>query len=338
MEDVEQTKLRLIREAIQDNIQRKRGSKTRELVRRPRTIPLWLWGVSLLASLAYLSGPRQVVSRAKFSPPVASASSTDMRSAQRVAPDFPEPPPQALNRALFPLSVKKIVIDPGHGGRQQGTASQSGVSEKDITLDIALRLRRLLENESFDVLVTRETDNTVGLERRAEFANAHAADLFVSIHVNWIQPRKVRAVETYFLGPTDDPAATKLVAMEDRDSGYSLAEYRNLLEKVYMDTRRDESRKLAKAVQSELYGSLSRINPGLEDRGVKTAPFIVLIRTQMPAILVEVSCLSNEEEVKLLTSGDYKETIAQALSTGMRSYASKLNGSPEKVVKNGRNE
>ena len=358
-QDVEQTKLRLIRraiqdnliretiqdnlirQAIQDNIQQKRDRKTRESVRRPRPFPLWVWGISLIVGLAYLSGPSQVVSRAKSSSLVISPTRTDLPSTtadHRAGPELAESAPRPLNRALFPLSVKRVVIDPGHGGQDHGTVSQSGVLEKDITLDIGLRVRRLLENASFEVLMTRSTDQALRLEKRAELANANTADLFVSIHVNWIQYRNVRALETYFLGPTDDPAATKLVALENRDSGYSLADYRGLLEKIYMDTRRDESRRLAKTIQAELYGSLSRVNPMMEDRGVKTAPFIVLIRTDMPAILVEVSCLSNEDEVKLLTSGEYRETIAQALLTGVRSYASNLNGSEEKVVKNGRNE
>ena len=121
-----------------------------------------------------------------------------------------------------------------------------------------------------------------------------AADVFVSIHVNWISRRDVRPVETYHVGPTDDPAALKLAGAENRDSGYSLGAYRRLLEKIYIDERRDESRALARAINAELYRALSAVNPGLENRGVKMAPFAVLVGTEMPAILVEVSCLSND--------------------------------------------
>jgi len=239
---------------------------------------------------------------------------------------------------MFPLSVKKIIIDPGHGGVQTGTISKSGLSEKEITLEIALRLRQLLVEDSFDVLMTRETDEMVSLDKRADFANENHADLFVSIHINSMPVRQMRPLETYFIGPTDDPDATKLVALENHGSSYSLSDYRHLLEKTYMDARRDESRRLANAVQRELYRSVHQINPAIENRGVKTAPFAVLIRTDMPAILVEVSCLSNEDEVKLLTNQEYQENIAQALLTGIRAYANELKGSEGKIAKNGTND
>jgi N-acetylmuramoyl-L-alanine amidase len=231
---------------------------------------------------------------------------------------------------VLPLSVKRIIIDPGHGGKQHGAISESGVSEKDITLDIALRLRRLMENAPFEVIMTRETDDTLSLEKRVAFANANNADLFVSIHVNWMEPREVRPLETYYVGASDDPAVIKLASIENRDSGYALADYRRMLEKIYFDARRDESHRLAKTINAELYQSLSQINPELENRGVKMAPFAVLIGTQMPAVLAEVSCLSNEDDVKLLTNPDYREKIAQALLRGLRSYATSLNGSEKK--------
>ena len=240
--------------------------------------------------------------------------------------------PSRINRAVLPLSVKRIVIDPGHGGKQHGAISESGVSEKDITLDIALRLRRLMENGSLEAFMTREADETLPLEKRVAFANANHADLFVSIHVNWMEPREIRPLETYYVGATNDPAVIKLASIENRDSGYSLADYRRVLDKIYLDTRREESHRLAKAINGELYQSLSLINPELENRGVKMAPFAVLIGTQMPAVLAEVSCLSNEDDVKLLTNADYREKIAQALLRGIVSYANNLNGSEKKVA------
>jgi N-acetylmuramoyl-L-alanine amidase len=145
-----------------------------------------------------------------------------------------------------------------------------------------------------------------------------------------MNPREIRPLETYYVGPSDDPGTIQLASLENRESGYSMSEYRKLLDQVYLDTRRDESRRLAKTINQELYRSLSQINPVLENRGVKMAPFIVLVGTEMPAILVEVSCLSNEDEVKLLTSPDYREKIALALLKGIRSYADSLNGSNRK--------
>jgi N-acetylmuramoyl-L-alanine amidase len=227
---------------------------------------------------------------------------------------------------VLPLSVRKIVLDPGHGGTQLGATSESGVTEKDITLDIALRLRQLLQTAQFEVLMTRETDVTLSLEHRASLANTNDADLFVSIHVNWIPYRQVRPLETYFVGPTDDPATLKLATVENRDSGYSLASSRRLLAKIFSDARREESQALAQRLNAELYRSLREVNPALENRGVKTAPFAVLVGTEMPAILVEVSCLSNEADVDLLTTADYRDRVARALLRGIQSYANGLAG------------
>ena len=238
----------------------------------------------------------------------------------------PASEPHALDRGVIPLAIKKIVIDAGHGGKQPGAISESGVSEKEITLDIALRLRRLLGKTPFEIMMTRQGDQTISLDKRVAFANTNKADLFVSIHVNWTEPREIRPLETYFVGPSDDPVTIKLASMENQESGYSLSEYRRVLEKIYNDIRRDESRSLAKNIQAELYHSLKTINPELDDRGVKMAPFLVLVGTEMPAILVEVSTLSNEEEVQLLTNPDYREKIALALVRGIRSYASNHNG------------
>jgi N-acetylmuramoyl-L-alanine amidase len=188
-----------------------------------------------------------------------------------------------------------------------------------------------MQNGPFDVFLTRETDRTLTLEKRVAFANSKNADVFVSIHVNWMEPRDIRGLETYFVGPTDDPAAINLASIENRESTYSFADYRHMLEKIYVDARRKESRKLATAIQTELYQSLRQSDPEVSDRGIKMAPFVVLIGTQMPAILVELSSMSNDDEVLLLTNPDYREKIALALLKGIRSYASNLN-KPEKQL------
>jgi N-acetylmuramoyl-L-alanine amidase len=343
MDGVEETKLRLLREAIRDNldgaqeINRKQRSAVEGPLTSPtprsrskRMVPLWLSGCFLIAGLAYFFFPSRVVSTGTANPAV-QAHLEGIEPASAVAetsvPEIPHAVPRPLNRSMFPLSVRKIVIDAGHGGSQHGAISDSGVSEKEITLDIALRLSRLVEQASFEVMLTRKTDQTVSLEKRVAFANSNNADLFVSIHVNWMEPRRIRPLETYFVGPTEDPAVIKLVSMENQDSGYSLSDYRRLLENVYIHTRRNESRRLAETIHTQLYDALRETNPTLDNRGIKMAPFIVLIGTQMPAILVEVSCLSNEDEVRLLTNGDYREKIALALLRGIRSYTNSLNGS-----------
>jgi N-acetylmuramoyl-L-alanine amidase len=366
--DVAETKIRILREAIQSNVTGVRSSPVKFKALPQRTPPLWFWGFLMIAigvagafvarqqerervkemvgvqldtlrgiqtqkSVAFLAVPSLVVSRGKDASNDAAGGTT--KSVPLVGGEMnevavPLSTPHRLNRAALPLAVKRIVIDPGHGGKQHGAISESGVSEKDITLDIALRLRRLMQNTPLEVLMTREADETLQLEQRVDFANANNADLFVSIHVNWMEPREIRPLETYYVGATNDPALIKLARVENRDSGYSLADYRRLLDKIYLDTRREESQRLAKTINAELYRSLSQINPELENRGVKMAPFAVLIGTQMPAVLAEVSCLSNEEDVKLLTNADYREKIAQALLRGILSYANKLNDSDKK--------
>jgi N-acetylmuramoyl-L-alanine amidase len=231
-----------------------------------------------------------------------------------------------IDASVFPLAVRKVVIDPGHGGENRGTEAPGGLVEKEIALDISNRLRDLLIEASFDVEMTRERDEFVSLEERAEFANSRAGDLFVSVHLNWIEAREIRGVETFYLGPTEDPYLTELAAKENLDSGYSLADFRHMLDRVYADVREEESHRLATAVQEALYDSLNRVNPNLRNRGVKKAPFIVLIGTEMPAILAEVSCLSNEKEARLLVTPEYRQFIAEALFEGIDSYARDLNG------------
>jgi N-acetylmuramoyl-L-alanine amidase len=228
----------------------------------------------------------------------------------------------ASGRGVLPLRVRRVVLDPGHGGANRGT-SANGLSEKEITLDIARRLRQLLRERDIEVTLTREADRTLDLDDRVRLANEFRGDLFLSIHVNWLETRE-RGIETFYLGTTDDPQLNALASQENRDSGYSLTDFRKLLEGIYADVRGDESRRLAEAVHRELYGELRTVSPGLVNRGVKTAPFVVLIGTEMPAILAEVSCLSNELEVEFLRQPAYRQRIAAALSRGVLGYAEAL--------------
>jgi N-acetylmuramoyl-L-alanine amidase len=229
-----------------------------------------------------------------------------------------------VNLYALALPVKRIVIDPGHGGDDPGATTPRGLTEKELALDIGLRLRDLLLDASFDVRMTRETDKTVPLVQRFVFANREEGDLFISIHVNWVESRRIRVVETYYLGPTDDSATLQLTGVENQHSGYALSDFRKLLEKMYTDVKRGESRKLAEAVQDRLVQTLQKTNPTLTPRAVKTAPFVVLIGTAMPAILTEVACLSNEDDEHLLASAEYRGQIARALFTGIREYTTTL--------------
>jgi N-acetylmuramoyl-L-alanine amidase len=344
MTTVDETKSRLLRGVVQANMEVLQGVKLRRINRRRRYVVPWLFAGLALASGIYFTRPGAWYSTHRWASAnsdgdiATSATSAISTSTASTAPVLnidqnPESTaplnPRPIDRAAIPLSVKRIVIDPGHGG-EPGTLSESGVTEKEITLDIALRLRRLMAHEPFEVLLTRQTDRLVPLDKRVAFANENKADLFVSIHVNWMEPRSIRALETYYVGPTDDPATLKLARRENKDSGYSLSDYKKILEKIYVDARHDESRVLAKTIQTQLYHTLKPANPAVENRGVKSAPFVVLIGTQMPAILAEIACLSNDDEAQLLTKEAYRENIALALFQGIRAYAQSLNGPAKK--------
>jgi N-acetylmuramoyl-L-alanine amidase len=335
--DIDRLKRQLLREVVQDNVDLAEGRLPRGLKRRPNVGLRVL--VLVLLSLGLFGSARLIPSLGR--PPVSAGGAAAPAAAQPapvVVAKAPIPPPMPLipttvptpvDAAVFPLAVRKIALDPGHGGDSLGTRAPLGLVEKELTLDIAQRLRKLLEADAFEVVMTREQDRSVSLEERGLAANRDGADIFVSIHLNWIENLKARGVETYYLGATNDPYLTRLAAAENRESGYSMADMRGLLDRIYADVRQDKSRTLAEVVQASLFRSLGKVNPGLEDRGVKAAPFIVLLSTEMPAILAEVSCLSNEDEAALLTKPLYRQYIAEALAAGIRSYADAVEGKPD---------
>lgn len=231
--------------------------------------------------------------------------------------------PRPLDPAVLRLSTRRIVIDAGHGGKDPGAHTPGGLSEKEVALDIAHRLETVLHEDGFAVAMTRESDETLSLRERSHRANRARGDLFVSIHLNSF-PRPYenqRGVETYYLGPPSDSQGELLASAENAESGYSVADVRKVVERVYANMRANDSRSFAEAVQRHLYASLQHVNPDLEDRGVKTAPFVVLVATQMPGILAEVSCLSNERDAALLRQVSYRQRIAEALASGIRDYA-----------------
>ena len=231
---------------------------------------------------------------------------------------------QPIERGVIPLAVRTIVVDPGHGGKDSGTLlPQYGILEKEITWDIAERLRALLEDD-FTVVMTRNGDETVALKERTEIANENNADLFVSIHVNWLPNREARGFETYFAGSTVDPFLKQLAAAENRDSGFSVADTRRLLDGIYSGVRLEESRRMADWVSQSLFDTLKMRNPDVIDRGVMRAPFVVLVATEMPAVLAEVACISNDREARMLGFPWYRQSIAEALYSGIKGYAREL--------------
>ena len=231
-----------------------------------------------------------------------------------------------LSRPLSPralaLGVRRVIIDAGHGGAHDGTASASGLLEKEVTLDLAERARQLLIDRGFEVVMTRTDDRTLSLKDRATTANQQRGDIFVSIHLNALGEASVRGVETFYLGPSEHPEHEAVAAAENQHSGYSLADLRTLLDRIYADARRDESKRLAQSVQDAVLRRLRRTNPELDDRGVKTAPFVVLVATEMPAILAEVSSLSNPDDAEQLGTTAHRQAIAEALVGGIQAFTS----------------
>jgi N-acetylmuramoyl-L-alanine amidase len=324
---IERVKRRMIQEAVADNLDTMRGGPPRALRPLQRTGRLWarrsaflLVPLTLAASsyLASNTNPATPRVEAAASPAVASAAVMPLKAAPR---EHVPPSLERVTAAAFPLAVRRVVLDAGHGGTDPGATAEQ-LTEKDITLDIGRRLRARLEERGFEVVVTRIDDRIVALRDRAKVANDSKSDIFVSIHVNAITKHtQSRGVETYYLGPTNDKRLTELAAEENRSSGYSVADMRRLLDGVYADARRDESHQLATLVQKELHSTLRTIDPGLENWGVKRAPFIVLVATDMPAILAEVGCLSSAREAAMLRRPEYRDKIAEALFAGIESYA-----------------
>ena len=231
---------------------------------------------------------------------------------------------QTLTRALG-LKVARIVIDPGHGGFDTGTIGPTGLEEKNVVLDVALRLRKLFETRTdSEVFMTRSTDTFVPLEERTAIANEDGADLFISIHANASSDREVRGIETYFLNFTSDPDALQLAARENATSQESVHQLQNLIKKIALNNKIEESQELARDIQTVLYKRMSRVSPGLHNRGVRKAPFVVLIGANMPSVLAEISFLSNPQSEHLLRQPEYREQIAKALFNGIEDYISNL--------------
>ena len=216
----------------------------------------------------------------------------------------------------WPLAVRTIVIDAGHGGESYGTKLPSGLNEKDLVLDIGLRLRDLLTTAGFQTLMTREDDRDISLERRSELANQRGGDLLVSIHVNWLGPNQNRGIETYYA----DRQGTRR-AFPSHSPALAIDSHFPATPTELIDLKLQDSRRLAEAVQRQLVSFLTTLDPEISDRGVKTAPLVVLAHAQMPAILAEVSCLSNEKDATLLQRASYRQYIADALAQGISGFA-----------------
>ncbi len=233
---------------------------------------------------------------------------------------------RSLTRALG-LKIGRIVVDAGHGGHDTGTIGPNGLLEKDLVLDVALRLGRLLETRlGADVIYTRDDDTFIPLETRTAIANEHQADLFISVHANSSSDPSARGVETYYLNFTSNPDALEVAARENAVSEKSIFELQDLVKKITLKDKIDESRELATDVQQSLYNGLATRHSALRDRGVKKAPFVVLIGANMPSILAEISFVSNPTDEAKLETPEYREKIAESLYKGIAKYADGLSG------------
>jgi N-acetylmuramoyl-L-alanine amidase len=233
---------------------------------------------------------------------------------------------RSLTRTLG-LKIGKIVIDPGHGGHDAGTVGPNGLLEKDLVLDVSKRLGKLLSvRMGAEVVLTRRNDTFVPLETRTAIANQEQADLFVSVHANSSQDPDASGVETYYLNFTSSPEALEVAARENAASDKSIHELQDLVKKIALKEKIEESREFASDVQQSLHSGMARKNPDERDRGVKKAPFVVLIGANMPSILAEISFLSNPGEERRLRMPEYRQRIAESLFRGIERYVNGLGG------------
>jgi N-acetylmuramoyl-L-alanine amidase len=222
------------------------------------------------------------------------------------------------------LGVSRIVIDAGHGGHDPG-ASVSGLSEADLVLDVALRLEKLLLNQpGMEVLLTRRHDEFLTLEERTEIANRESADLFLSIHANASADETAQGVETYFLNFALNPKAEAVAARENAASGRTMNSLPSIIKAITLNSKLNESRDFAGAIQRSLVRGLRPGNKNLRDLGVKQAPFMVLIGAAMPSVLAEIAFVTNRQEARLLKTPAYRQRIAESLMAGILRYQQSL--------------
>jgi len=231
---------------------------------------------------------------------------------------------RTLTRALG-LKIGRIVIDPGHGGHDTGTLGPTGLEEKEVVLDVGLKLKKLLEhNTGCEVVMTRSDDTFIPLEERTAIANEKSADLFISIHANASRDKSARGIETYYLNFTSNPDALEVAARENASSQEAVHELQDLIKKIAMTEKIEESQDFARQVQREVYIRVTKVSGAQRDRGIKKAPFVVLIGANMPSVLAEISFLTNPRDERLLKRSDYREKIAYALYEGILGYVKNL--------------
>jgi N-acetylmuramoyl-L-alanine amidase len=236
----------------------------------------------------------------------------------------------SLTRELG-LKINRIVIDPGHGGFDTGAKGPHGLLEKDLCLDVALRLGHMIEENipGAEVVYTRKDDSYVPLEERTNIANSADADLFISIHANSSDASEVRGVETYYLSLATSKEAKELAIRENSLTQSSLHDLPDLVQKITRSEKNAESKQLAEEIQGMLSERLQMVSRHEKNRGVKQAPFLVLTGANMPAVLSEISFVSNASDETLLLGGGQRQRIAEGLFRGVAGYLDGLHGQPQ---------
>lgn len=305
--------------------------KKRPFYFRKMFLSFFLSLIAVLVQWNYLTSPffpeRQItaslITQGPVSQPAENAATPSDYKTFISNPKFP------LSR-VFGLGVKTIMIDPGHGGTDAGSTGKMGTREKDIALDIAKRLKeRLQKNGRYNVLMTREHDVTMPLNRRVDAAISNRADLFISIHLNYLPSKPINIIETYYFGPSPDDKTLRLAEQENAGSQYGLSDFREIIEKIGNTLKLQESREFAASIQKNLFLNIKKENGNAYNFGVKRAPFVVLLGVNVPAVLAEVSCLSNREEEAKLNSEGHRENIAHYLEAGILDYLNKGEGNYE---------
>jgi N-acetylmuramoyl-L-alanine amidase len=231
---------------------------------------------------------------------------------------------RSLTRALG-LKVNRIVIDAGHGGHDDGTMGPNGVLEKDVVLDVALRLAKLVETKmGAEVVLTRSDDTFIPLQQRTAIANEHKADLFLSIHANSSPAPSVAGTETFFLNLSTSPGAMDVAARENAGSEKSVGELKDLIQSITLNDKIAESETFAQQIQNAIFMQAAKGNAVAKNRGVKRAPFVVLIGASMPSVLAEIGFLSNPKDEANLGKPEYRQKVAESLLKGLMQYSQSL--------------
>jgi N-acetylmuramoyl-L-alanine amidase len=283
-------------------------------------------GANPVAAVAAVAGPAmrpQPQTLSEIEPPAKTSRTTERFESGRAA-KLAGDGSGSLTRALG-LKIRRVVLDPGHGGRDEGTSGPSGLLEKDLVLDVALRLGKIIESRmGSEVIFTRSDDTFIPLERRTAIANEKKADLFLSIHANSSSYPRIGGVESYYLNFTNAKDSLAVASRENASSDKSVFELRDLIQQITLQDKAEESKEFAGSIQAALFPFAARYDPGIKNRGIKKAPFIVLIGASMPSVLAEIGFLSNAREETLLKKAEHRQKLAEALYRGLSRYAQSL--------------